>query len=471
MSLVTGRPKRARAVTPRTYTRLVRVRSLLATVAAGALAASAVPAGAQTAQAAPAIGPWLGAPRGAIVETTALDGAIEVRAELRDPDSARSIRYVITVDGRAVVRGQSGRPSDFGQRVQTVDAVTAGPGLHNVCLRVGDERFGDRTVDCVRSTTSPPDTTTPELQDQASGVLVSPTGVVMPVVGGRAGNWRVTTPCGATTRIGEGTFVEGARVVVDPGHGGSESGAWGPGILEKDLNLTVSELVVERLESLGISAQLTRTSDYRLPIRTRAEIATALAPDVFISVHHNGGATRPSSRPGTEVFYGVEKDESRRLAAIMYEEMVEALSPYDVAWVSTVSEGASLRLRDDGMDLYGIHRYSPDVNSVISEFLYLSNPPEARLMQQPGLVELEADTIVASLLRWWWTDDDGTTRGRQFTDSSSSGTGGFDGCVDPTLTLPEALFADPAGVESDSDEADSGFLLVPALFLRADPAL
>ena len=152
----------------------------------------------------------------------------------------------------------------------------------------------------------------------------------------------------------------------------------------------------------------------------------------------------------------------------MYEEMVSALEPFDVAWVSTVSEGASLRLRDDGMDLYGIHRYSPDVHSVITEFVYLSNPPESQLMQQAGLPELEARTIVDSVLRWWWTDDTGTTRGRRFTDSSSSGTGGFDGCVDPPLTLPRGTeVADTPSPESTHGD----FLLLPALYLNVDPAV
>lgn len=449
----------------------VRRLSVIATALVGtvaALASLAVPVSGQTAQSAPAIGPWLGAPRGSISSVLALEGAVEVGAVVRDPDSPRSIDYEISVDGRVELRGRSGRPVDFGAEVNIDEEIAVGPGLHSVCLRLIDARFGNRTVDCVDVTSSPPDTTSEELRSQNTGVVIAPSGVVVPVVGGRAGNWRVTTPCGATVRLDEGTFVDRARVVVDAGHGGSESGAWGGRITEKNLNLEVAELVVERFEELGISAQITRTFDYRVPIRTRAEIATALAPDVFISVHHNGGATRPSSRPGTEVFYGVDKPESRRLAAIMYEEMVSALTPYDVAWVSSVTEGSSLRLRDDGMDLYGIHRYSPDVNSIISEFVYLSNPPESQLMQLVGLPELEARTIVDSVLRWWWTEDEGTTRGRRFTDSSSSGTGGFDGCVDPPLLLPRGTVASD---DPPTEETLGDFLLLPALYLGVDPAV
>ena len=167
--------------------------------------------------------------------------------------------------------------------------------------------------------------------------------------------------------------------------------------------------------------------------------------------------------------------ESRRLAAIMYEEMVEAASRYDAQWVSTVSEGASLRMREDGMDLYGVHRFSPGIQSIITEFLYLSSS-EGALMRRADVIDSEAQAIVDGLLRWWFSDDDGTTRGRQFTDSSSSGTGGFDGCVDPALTTSDSSFrvsrADILTVASvkisSPPKAQS---LMPALVLGADPAL
>ena len=248
------------------------------------------------------------------------------------------------------------------------------------------------------------------------------------------GAWEVLSPCGLDVTVGEGTFIPRARVVVDAGHGGSESGAYGgSGFSEKTLNLDVAERIVAKFNDMGIAAQLTRTSDYRIPIQTRADIATALAPDIFISVHHNGGATRRSSQPGTEVFYATGQPESRRLAAILHEDIVDMLSGFDAAWVSTVNQGASVRLREDRADLYGIHRYSPDINSVITEPFYLSNPSERSLMQRPGMADLEAQTIVDAMLRWWWTTDTGSTIGREFVDSSSSGTGGFDGCVDPRL--------------------------------------
>lgn len=424
---------------------------------------------------APGIGRWATAPRGQITALIPGIDSITIEGVARDPDSASSVTYELLVDGLTGATGATPRPTGFGRTAPFSESVRVTPGMHRVCLRLNDRQLGNRTVSCRNAVTAPPDRVAPAVAAAAGGIAISPTGVVLPIDGGSEGDWRVTTPCGASARLADATVIDRARVVIDPGHGGSESGATNGSLLEKNVNLQVGERVVSKLESMGITAQLTRTSDYRLPIKTRADIAAALGPDVFLSLHHNGGATRRSSRPGTEIFYAQGMPESRRLAAIMYEEMIEAASRYDAQWVSTVSEGASLRLREDGMDLYGIHRFSPGIHSIITEFLYLSSS-EGALMRRADVIETEAQAIVDGLLRWWFSDDDGTTRGRQFTDSSSSGTGGFDGCVDPALTTRDTSFrvsrADILTVASGRilgpPPAQS---LMPALALGVDPAI
>lgn len=424
---------------------------------------------------APAIARWAGATRGAITETIPGDNSITLSAVARDPDSAQAIDYEILVDGSVAVRGSTERPTGFGMNASFDETIQLSPGEHRVCLRLDDRSLGMRTVHCRDAITEPPDRVDAPVAAAATGVAVSETGVVLPITGGTSSRPQVLTPCGNSTTLTNSTIVERARVVIDPGHGGSESGAVGAGLLEKNVNLIVSERVVAKLEALGIPTVLTRTADYRVPIRTRADIATALAPDVFLSLHHNGGAVRRSSVPGTEIFYAQGRPDSERLAAILYEELFEAASQFDAQWVSTVNQGASVRLRDDGLDLFGIHRFSPGVDSVITEFLYLSNPSEAQLMNSPVVVEAQAQAIVDGIVRWWFGEAQPDTPGRRFVDPSSSGTGGFDGCVDPALNGPSPLSASRADVlsEANSGLADRSELprLLPALQLGADPAI
>lgn len=424
----------------------------------------------------PAIGPWIGAPRGFITDISSDSESLTINGIARDPDSAQAVSYEILVDGLSVATGATPRPDGFGRTAEFTESIRVNAGLHTVCLRLSDDRFAGRTVNCMNTVTAPPSTVSQSTIDNAKGVAVSPSGVVVPILSGTPGNLRVETPCGNEATLTNATIIERAQVVIDPGHGGSESGAVGGGLLEKNVNLQVSEVLIDKLEALGISAQLTRTGDYRLPLATRAQIATDLAPDVFLSLHHNGGAVRPSSTPGTEIFYSEARPSSQRLAAILYEEMNAAAAQFSANWVSTVNQGASLRLREDGMDLYGIHRHSPEIDSVITEFLYLSNSSEAALMSRPEVIDAEAQSIVDGILRWWFSEDAGTSLGRTFTDSSSSGTGGFDGCTDPSLTSGnvslsesrEDVLTGAAGNLSGDAPARS---LLPALTLGSDPAI
>ena len=91
-------------------------------------------------------------------------------------------------------------------------------------------------------------------------------------------------------------------VMIDPGHGGYDPGTRSAsGILEKDLALNISRLLVYDLKARGVRAQLTRDSDdfISLPERTRrANVADA---DLFVSIHLNSSPNPETT--GIEVYY------------------------------------------------------------------------------------------------------------------------------------------------------------------------
>ncbi len=291
------------------------------------------------------------------------------------------------------------------------------------------------TTTAVPTTTTEAPAATGGSPDGEGGVLISPQGVVLPVIGPAATEgWRALTPCGNEVTTSEGERVLTVDFLLDPGHGGSEGGASGPnGATEKALNLRVAEIVEWYLEEAGYSVLLTRRSDIRIPLRSRAEIANALDPLAFVSIHHNGGATRPQPEPGTELFVDAGNPESRRLGGILFEEITERLSAYEADWVGSWRNGVSARLNSEGADLYGLHRYTPGIVSVITEAGYLSNASEAELYVDNDVQWSHGRAIAEGLMRWHRTSDAGSGYLEDFVDDSSSGTGGFDGCVDPTL--------------------------------------
>ena len=90
------------------------------------------------------------------------------------------------------------------------------------------------------------------------------------------------------------------KVVIDPGHGGSNRGAKGPTLHEKQLTLIISNLVAERLKAREISVTMTRTDDRTMTLRQRVAIADRLPADLFISIHANASPTR--AQRGFETF-------------------------------------------------------------------------------------------------------------------------------------------------------------------------
>ena len=90
-------------------------------------------------------------------------------------------------------------------------------------------------------------------------------------------------------------------VVVDPGHGGHESGARGPsGLLEKDVTLELARRIESALNS-RLKVSLTRTDDYGLEIIRRTDVANHLKADVFVSIH-TGASFRHDAR-GMRIFF------------------------------------------------------------------------------------------------------------------------------------------------------------------------
>ena len=102
-------------------------------------------------------------------------------------------------------------------------------------------------------------------------------------------------------------------IVVDPGHGGRDSGARGNGYNEKDIALQVATRLANNLRR-DYNVIMTRDSDFFVPLDTRAKIGNDANADFFISIHLNSGSS--SSANGTEVFYFSKKDEGSYAARV-----------------------------------------------------------------------------------------------------------------------------------------------------------
>lgn len=290
-------------------------------------------------------------------------------------------------------------------------------------------------------TSTAPPTTTPALAFPAIAdhgeirAVRTPSGMVLPVLGGQPGAWQVLTPC-ATSAVVPGEPVLGAHVVLDPGHGGREPGAVGPtGLREADLNLDVARRVRALLEAEGATVVLTRDADVRVTLATRAAIAKTMSPLAFLSIHHNAAPVGRSTTPGSELYHQLADPESKRLAGLLWEEMQEHLAPFGTDWAIGDDPGARARrsLRT-GDDYYGILRNAQGVTAVLTEGAYLSNPAENALLETEAFRDAEARAIADGVLRLLRTDDPGSGyKPVKEQAVPAGGGGGTSGCTDPPL--------------------------------------
>ena len=99
------------------------------------------------------------------------------------------------------------------------------------------------------------------------------------------------------------------KVIIDPGHGGADPGTSANGIVEKDYNLKISKYMSDRLNELGITNKMTRTTDETLSPTNRVNRIKSFYGDgkdvLVISNHLNSGGG-----DGAEVIYALRNNDT-----------------------------------------------------------------------------------------------------------------------------------------------------------------
>ena len=266
-------------------------------------------------------------------------------------------------------------------------------------------------------------------------VIATPTGIVTPVLRVTRAGYIVRTPCGHTATVANGTPLGSPVVVLDAGHGGDEQGGVGPtGLEEKTVNLSVAEAAQAALERAGLPTVLTRTGDYRLTLSGRAAIVNALKPRLFVSIHHNADPDGPSVGPGSETYYQLRSKPSRRLAGLLYKDIVAALRALPARWVGDTDAGAKVRTGRDGHDYYSVLR-NAKVPAALAELAFITNPDEEALLRRTDVQRIEGEAVANGIIRYLTTRGAGAGYVDAYPRDKNAGSGGGGGgCVDPALT-------------------------------------
>ena len=161
------------------------------------------------------------------------------------------------------------------------------------------------------------------------------------------------------------------KVVIDAGHGGSDSGAIGNGIIEKNLTLDISKYMYDRLKELGVPVKLTRDSDVDLPASERPQRVFEQYGNgkdvIVISNHINAGGAE-----GAEVIYALRNKDT--LAKKILDELEKQ--------GQLIRKYYQRRLPSDyNKDYYYMLRNTPNTEALIVEYGFLDNASDANKLK------------------------------------------------------------------------------------------
>lgn len=183
--------------------------------------------------------------------------------------------------------------------------------------------------------------------------------------------------------------IKGKTIVIDPGHGGEDSGAIGPsGVTEKSITLQIAKEVEKMLKDAGAKVVMTRTTDTEVSpkhrqatdvdeLQARCDVANKAKADIFISIHMDSFTSREAS--GTTGYYYIKGSAaSKKLAAAIQSNLVGQLK--------TTSRGVRT------CKFYVVrHTKMP---ATLIEVAFVSNPKEEKLLTSKKGVQKAAIGIV-----------------------------------------------------------------------------
>lgn len=190
--------------------------------------------------------------------------------------------------------------------------------------------------------------------------------------------------------------IDGKRIVLDPGHGGSDTGAIGPtGVTEKSIALRIAKRLKVLLEAEGAEVILTRTEDTEVSpkkaqatdveeLQARCDIANQNSADIFLSIHLDA-FSGPEAHGTTGYYYEMGSADSRRLADCIKRGVLRRLGTFD---------------RGTKPCAFYVCRHT-DMPATLLETAFVSNPREEQMMNSEEGVENAAQGIAAGIAEYF----------------------------------------------------------------------
>jgi N-acetylmuramoyl-L-alanine amidase len=215
------------------------------------------------------------------------------------------------------------------------------------------------------------------------------------------------------------------RIVIDPGHGGHDTGTIGPnGLEEKDLVLDVGRRLGKLLQSrLGADVVYTRKDDTFIPLETRTSIANQEQADLFVSIHAN--SSRDPDARGVETYYLNFTSSAEALDVAARENAASDKSVYElqdlvkkIALKEKIEESrefasnvqralhSGLATKSPGIRDRGVKKapfivlIGANMPSILAEISFVSNPGDERRLQTSDYRQRIAESLYRGISKY-----------------------------------------------------------------------
>jgi N-acetylmuramoyl-L-alanine amidase len=172
------------------------------------------------------------------------------------------------------------------------------------------------------------------------------------------------------------------KIVLDPGHGGIDSGAVGPtGLQEKNVVLAIALKVGNILTKNDVETIYTRTIDKTQSLQEKCDVSNNAKPDYFVSIHANS-YTAPAAS-GTETWYSSGSAAGQKLAQAVQTELIKETGR-----------------KDRGIKTAGFYVLNnTDATAILVETAFISNPEEEALLRSDAFQNKLAKAIATGILK------------------------------------------------------------------------
>jgi len=215
------------------------------------------------------------------------------------------------------------------------------------------------------------------------------------------------------------------KIVIDPGHGGHDTGTIGPGgLLEKDLVVDVGRRLGKLLDTrMGAEVVYTRKDDSFIPLETRTAIANQEKADLFVSIHAN--SSRDSNARGVETYYLNFTSSPDALEVAARENAVSEKSIYELGdlvkkialkekieesheFASDVQQAlhSGLAVKNSGIRDRGVKKapfivlIGANMPSILAEISFVSNPTDERKLQTAEYRQRIAESLYRGIAKY-----------------------------------------------------------------------